>query len=124
MRGSVMRAQRRGVHSWVPMPFACQALAGPFFIKFNISTLSLRSPLGLLPDCVTRLHHLTLVSENAAEFGQSHSVQRLTPLSVSLGHRGADVRGEQISHSRSHQHERGEQPLARRLQHHRHANAL
>lgn len=31
------------------------------------------------------------------------------------GHRVSDVRGEQVTHCGRHQHERGEQPLTRRL---------
>lgn len=46
------------------------------------------------------------------------------PSLVFSGHRGVDVGGEQISHSGSHQHERGEQSITCRLQYHCHTDTL
>lgn len=45
-------------------------------------------------------------------------------ISACLGHWGVNVWGEQISHSCSHQHERGEQSIACRLQYHCYTNTL
>lgn len=41
-----------------------------------------------------------------------------------LGYWSVNVWRKQVTHSRSNQHERGEQSITRRLQHNRHANTL
>lgn len=123
-------------------------------LSLNISTLFLCAllclilvwhiahSLGTLP-AVTRLNHMArnhmwtpphfiittyvqVLCSNCVFFCTflKHISYHMTSRSVFLGHRGVNVRGEQISHSCSHQHERGEQSITCRLQYHCHSNTL